>query len=73
MQGNKASSAAMVENDHTSWYFKVAVGERVDSKIIPIKVFSRRDRKSYFNVNFTPSCLTFCHDYYMYLKQIYRL
>ena len=44
MQGNKASSAAMVENDHTSWYFKVAVGERVDSKIIPINesVFEKR-------------------------------
>ena len=27
----------MVEIDHTSWYFKVTVGERVDSKIRPVQ------------------------------------
>ena len=37
MQGNKASPAAMVENDHASWYFKVTIGERVDSKIRPLR------------------------------------
>jgi len=34
VQGSKAlSSAAMAEIDYSSWYFKVTVGERVDSKI----------------------------------------
>ena len=33
MQGNKASPAAMVENDH----FKVTIGERVDLKIRPLR------------------------------------
>jgi len=33
VQGSKASPpAAMVEIDHSSWYSKVTVGERVDSK-----------------------------------------
>lgn len=38
VQGSKAlSPAAMVESDHSSWYFKVTVGERVDSKIRPVQ------------------------------------
>ena len=37
LQGNKASPAAMVENDHASWYFKVTIGERVESKIRPLR------------------------------------
>ena len=38
VHGSKAlSPAAMVEIDHSSWYFKVTVGERVDSKICPVQ------------------------------------
>lgn len=37
VQGSKALSPAAVETDHSSWYFKVTVGEKVDSKIRPVR------------------------------------
>ena len=49
MQGSKASPAAMVENDHASWYFKGTIGERVDSKIRPL-------RNCLVKCNITTSC-----------------